>query len=202
MERHQWRKAWRSGLQGGCGRGQCLGVAKPDPRAFELACGRLGLPPQAAVYVGDQLSCGLPRARHRFTLRSGGFSTAIAPSAVRALPRHLRAISPRESPQDPALPTTGRIGSCGCRGRLRKVCFVTRNRVFAPGPRSSMRAENWTPDSSTSSHCLPAHAAPWADNSAVRLQGVGTGDRDVSDFSSRRAQTTQATMPSMRSMPP
>jgi putative hydrolase of the HAD superfamily len=31
-----------------------LGVAKPDPRAFELACGRLGVPARAAVYVGDQ----------------------------------------------------------------------------------------------------------------------------------------------------
>ena len=31
-----------------------LGVAKPDPRAFELACGRLGVPVRAAVYVGDQ----------------------------------------------------------------------------------------------------------------------------------------------------
>jgi putative hydrolase of the HAD superfamily len=32
-----------------------LGVAKPDPRIFELACGRLGVPPAAVVYVGDQL---------------------------------------------------------------------------------------------------------------------------------------------------
>jgi len=32
-----------------------LGVAKPDPRVFELACGRLGVPTRAAVYVGDQL---------------------------------------------------------------------------------------------------------------------------------------------------
>ena len=32
-----------------------LGVAKPDPRAFELACVRLGVPPHAAVYIGDQL---------------------------------------------------------------------------------------------------------------------------------------------------
>ncbi len=32
-----------------------LGVAKPDPRVFALACGRLGVPPHAAVYVGDQL---------------------------------------------------------------------------------------------------------------------------------------------------
>lgn len=32
-----------------------LGVAKPDPRVFELACGRLGVPPHAAVYVGDRL---------------------------------------------------------------------------------------------------------------------------------------------------
>jgi putative hydrolase of the HAD superfamily len=31
-----------------------LGVAKPDPRAFELACVRLGVPARAAVYVGDQ----------------------------------------------------------------------------------------------------------------------------------------------------
>ena len=32
-----------------------LGVAKPDPRAFEQACVRLGVPAHAAVYVGDQL---------------------------------------------------------------------------------------------------------------------------------------------------
>ena len=32
-----------------------LGVAKPDPRTFELACLRLGVPAHAAVYVGDQL---------------------------------------------------------------------------------------------------------------------------------------------------
>jgi putative hydrolase of the HAD superfamily len=32
-----------------------LDVAKPDPRAFELACGRLGVLTHAAVYIGDQL---------------------------------------------------------------------------------------------------------------------------------------------------
>lgn len=32
-----------------------LGVAKPDPRIFELACRRLGVPPREAVYVGDRL---------------------------------------------------------------------------------------------------------------------------------------------------
>lgn len=32
-----------------------LGVAKPDPRIFELACGRLGAHRQSVVYVGDQL---------------------------------------------------------------------------------------------------------------------------------------------------
>jgi putative hydrolase of the HAD superfamily len=32
-----------------------LGVAKPDPRAFELASRRLDVPVHAAVYVGDQL---------------------------------------------------------------------------------------------------------------------------------------------------
>jgi len=32
-----------------------LGVSKPDPRAFELACVRLGVPARAAVYIGDQL---------------------------------------------------------------------------------------------------------------------------------------------------
>jgi putative hydrolase of the HAD superfamily len=32
-----------------------LGVAKPDPRAFELACVHLGVPPHAAAYIGDQL---------------------------------------------------------------------------------------------------------------------------------------------------
>jgi FMN phosphatase YigB (HAD superfamily) len=30
-------------------------VAKPVRRVFELACGRLGVPTRAAVYVGDQL---------------------------------------------------------------------------------------------------------------------------------------------------
>lgn len=32
-----------------------LGVAKPDPAVFELACIRVGVSPQAAVYVGDRL---------------------------------------------------------------------------------------------------------------------------------------------------
>jgi putative hydrolase of the HAD superfamily len=32
-----------------------LGVAKPDRRIFELAAGRLGVPPGGVVYVGDQL---------------------------------------------------------------------------------------------------------------------------------------------------
>jgi putative hydrolase of the HAD superfamily len=32
-----------------------LGVAKPDPQVFELACARLGVPPHTTVYVGDQL---------------------------------------------------------------------------------------------------------------------------------------------------
>jgi putative hydrolase of the HAD superfamily len=32
-----------------------LGVAKPAPSAFELACGRLGVPARAGVYIGDQL---------------------------------------------------------------------------------------------------------------------------------------------------
>jgi len=32
-----------------------LGAAKPDPAAFELACRRLCVPPQAVVYVGDRL---------------------------------------------------------------------------------------------------------------------------------------------------
>jgi putative hydrolase of the HAD superfamily len=32
-----------------------LGVAKPDPRAFELACVHLGVPARAAVYIGDRL---------------------------------------------------------------------------------------------------------------------------------------------------
>ena len=32
-----------------------LGVAKPDPRAFELACVHIGVPARAAVYIGDRL---------------------------------------------------------------------------------------------------------------------------------------------------
>ncbi len=32
-----------------------LGVAKPDPRALELACVHIGVPPHAAVYIGDRL---------------------------------------------------------------------------------------------------------------------------------------------------
>ena len=34
---------------------ESLGVAKPDRRIFELAAGRLGVPPRRVVYVGDQL---------------------------------------------------------------------------------------------------------------------------------------------------
>ena len=32
-----------------------LGVAKPDPRTFELACVHFGVPARAAVYIGDRL---------------------------------------------------------------------------------------------------------------------------------------------------
>ena len=32
------------------------GVAKPDPRIFEMALSQLGLPPDAALYVGDSIS--------------------------------------------------------------------------------------------------------------------------------------------------
>ncbi len=32
-----------------------LGVAKPDPAAFQLACAELGVSPAATVYVGDRL---------------------------------------------------------------------------------------------------------------------------------------------------
>ena len=33
-----------------------LGIAKPDPRIFEAACETFGVPPSAAVYVGDRLA--------------------------------------------------------------------------------------------------------------------------------------------------
>jgi putative hydrolase of the HAD superfamily len=39
-----------------------LGGAKPDPRVFELACGRLGVPTRAAVYVGDRLEIDVATA--------------------------------------------------------------------------------------------------------------------------------------------
>jgi putative hydrolase of the HAD superfamily len=34
----------------------CEGVAKPDPRLFELGCARAGVAPANAVYVGDHLA--------------------------------------------------------------------------------------------------------------------------------------------------
>jgi hypothetical protein len=66
-----------------------------------------------------------------------------------------------------------------------------------------VRGQSWTFDSSLRSHCLAEHAASWANNSAVRLQEIGTGDRDV--YNLRRVGgygTSRATTPFMRSMPP
>jgi putative hydrolase of the HAD superfamily len=31
----------------------CVGIAKPDPRIFELAMERLSLPPEHAAFIGD-----------------------------------------------------------------------------------------------------------------------------------------------------
>ena len=63
-----------------------LGVAKPDPRAFELACVRLGVPPHAAVYIGDQLEVDALAAtaaglRGIWLNRNGG----AVPSGVEAI---------------------------------------------------------------------------------------------------------------------
>lgn len=40
-----------------------LGVAKPDPEAFRLACARWGIPPEAAVSVGDRHDLDVRPAR-------------------------------------------------------------------------------------------------------------------------------------------
>ena len=63
-----------------------LGVAKPDPRAFELACVHLGVPPHAAVYIGDQLEVDALAAtaaglRGIWLNRNGG----AVPSGVEAI---------------------------------------------------------------------------------------------------------------------
>jgi putative hydrolase of the HAD superfamily len=51
---------------------------KPSPHPFRLACGRLGLPPEACAYVGDNPSCDFqgPRSLGMATLgvRTGPFS--------------------------------------------------------------------------------------------------------------------------------
>jgi FMN phosphatase YigB (HAD superfamily) len=31
----------------------CVGIAKPDPRIFQLALERLRLPPEQAIFIGD-----------------------------------------------------------------------------------------------------------------------------------------------------
>jgi putative hydrolase of the HAD superfamily len=63
-----------------------LGVAKPDPRTFELACVRLGVPARAAVYVGDRLQVDALAAtaaglRGIWLNRTGG----AVPSGVEAI---------------------------------------------------------------------------------------------------------------------
>jgi putative hydrolase of the HAD superfamily len=63
-----------------------LGVAKPDPSAFELACVHLGVPPHAAVYIGDQLEVDALAAtaaglRGIWLNRNGG----AVPSGVEAI---------------------------------------------------------------------------------------------------------------------
>jgi putative hydrolase of the HAD superfamily len=63
-----------------------LGVAKPDPRVFELACVRLGVPARAAVYVGDRLEVDARAAtaaglRGIWLNRTGG----AVPSGVEAI---------------------------------------------------------------------------------------------------------------------
>ncbi len=40
-----------------------LGVGKPDPRVFQRACARLGVPPEGALYVGDELDIDARGAR-------------------------------------------------------------------------------------------------------------------------------------------
>lgn len=39
------------------------GVEKPDPRIFQIACERMGVPPEAAVYVGDTYEVDVLGAR-------------------------------------------------------------------------------------------------------------------------------------------
>ena len=59
-------KLARSGLAGRVGpvfTVEDLGVAKPDPRAFRLACGRLGLEPARVLSVGDRHDLDVEPAR-------------------------------------------------------------------------------------------------------------------------------------------
>ena len=59
-------KLRRTGLAGRVGEVwtvEDLGVAKPDPEAFRLACERWGLPPAAVLSVGDRLDLDVLPAR-------------------------------------------------------------------------------------------------------------------------------------------
>ncbi|MGW1074635.1 HAD family hydrolase [Streptomyces sp. NPDC002537] len=66
-----------------------IGRAKPDPGAFHAACARLGLPPAAVAYVGDQLECDAIGARdaglHGIWLDRTGPPEAPVPDGVRRI---------------------------------------------------------------------------------------------------------------------
>ncbi|WP_298990555.1 HAD family hydrolase [uncultured Pseudokineococcus sp.] len=66
VEEQQRAKLARLGLSGRVGpllTAESLGVAKPDPRVFTLACERLGRPPAQVVSVGDDHALDVVAAR-------------------------------------------------------------------------------------------------------------------------------------------
>ena len=95
-----------------------LGWAKPDPRAFRMACQRLGTAPEQTVYVGDNhevdvlgaRSAGL-RAVHVDRLGAGPSQESQQIATLADLWRHLLIERPpHPSVDDPGQPNNGLTG--------------------------------------------------------------------------------------------
>lgn len=67
------------------------GVAKPDPEIFDLALGKVGVPPEAAWHIGDSLGADVAGARNAglaeaiWINRSGAHAPPVAPRPTREI---------------------------------------------------------------------------------------------------------------------
>ncbi|SMH32902.1 putative hydrolase of the HAD superfamily [Rathayibacter oskolensis] len=71
-----------------------VGVTKPDPRIFEIACERFGVAPEEALYVGDRLTTDALGAA-RAGLRGVWLDRVGGPEHGRALPPEALALGVR-----------------------------------------------------------------------------------------------------------